>query len=369
MKKKSGSGSKGIPSPPSGLDEEQQFAWKKLPQWRSIFLTQHSNIKKTLFCNWVKVNGPAIAIVIIVSLLLHYIFPDFSITKESLSTLATGILTASAAILTIIIAFLTFWFGNANTSMQRTRDMIRNELRSLDTIKRDIEPLTIGPKEGLGRALADKIKKLAQESKTFLNTLKTLAGRFYRAAPGTYYDPVDLNTLDIAIHETGGEWFKACLAVFKKYSDQDFAKKTWTNAMDISRRIYELNGEVRRASEQLMQIVYFMPTLISVLFIFIFSLVITFMSSTNALQPLTSLIFGFILVTLLPIHLVFTVRFIWNLVLSKHVSYETNRLLDMQYSNNIEKKHPVDYESALRKYAERIVDIDAKGEDTTDSGQ
>ena len=355
MKKKSDSDSKGIPSPPNGLDEELKSIWKDFPQWRLTFLNQRSNIKKTTLLNLLKVNGPAITIVIIVTFLLHYIFPSFSITKETLSTLAIGILTASAAILTIIVAFLTFWFGSANNSMQRTRDMIRNELRSLDAIRRDIEPFTTGPKEGLDTTLAEKVRKLAQASKAFLNTLKTLAGRFFRAAPGTYYDSVDLVTLDIAIQETGGEWFKTYAAVFTEHSDYDFCKKTWTKAVDISRRIDELNNEVRRASNQIMQIVYFMPTLISVLFIFIFSLVVAFMSSTNALQPLTGLIFGFILITLLPAHLASTVRFLWNLVSSKYVVYETNRLLDIQYSKNIEQKYPIDYTGAMKKYAKGLI--------------
>jgi len=355
MKKKSGSDSKGVPPPPNGFDEELKSVWEKLPQWRLAFLNRYSKIKKTLFLNFLKVNGPAITIVIIVTFLLHYIFPDFSITKESLSTLAIGILTASAAILTIIVAFLTFWFGSANNNMQRTRDMIRNELRSLDTIQLDIEPFTTGPKEGLNRALAEKAQKLAQESKTFLNTIKTLAGRFFRAAPGTYYDSVDLVTLDIAITETGGAWFKAYLDVSKAHSDYDFARKTWKNVMDISRRIIDLNGEVRRASDQVMHIVYFMPTLISVLFIFIFSLVTTFMSSANALQPLVGLTFGFILAILLPIHLASTVRFLWNLVTSKYVTYETNRLSDIQQSENFEKQHPIDYTSAMKKYAEGLL--------------
>jgi len=367
MKKKNESGSTSVPPPPNGFDEELKLIWEKWPQWRSAFLNRRSKIKKTLIWNFSKINGPAIIIIIIVTLLLHYIFPDFSITKESLSTLAIGILTASAAILTIIIAFLTFWFGSANNSMQKTRDTIRNELRSLDSIKLDIEPYTAGPKEDLSGTSKDNLEKLAQESKTFLNTLKTLAGRFHRAAPGTYYDPVDLNTLDIAIRETGGKWFKAYLAVSNEPSDHDFAKKTWTNAMDISRRINELNSEVMRSSEQLMQIIYFMPTLISVLFIFIFSLVITFMSGTNALQPLSGLTLSFILVALLPAHLVITIRFLWNLVVSKYVTYEINRLLDIQHSNGIEKESPVDYTSALIRHAELFADLHNKGKDTTDS--
>jgi len=369
MKRKSNSGSKGVPPPPSGFDEEQEFAWKNWPQWRSTFLTQRSNIKKTLFFNWVKVNGTAIAIATGAALLLHYVFPHFSIAGDSLSTLAIGILAASAAILAIIVAFLTFWFGGANNSMQRTRAMIRDELRNLEVIKRDIDQLTAGPKKGLTGTLKDNLETLAEKSETFLNTLKILDGRFSRAALGTYYDSVGLTELDIAIQETGGEWFKAYLAVFKGHTEHDFCKKTWENATTTSRRISDLNDEVRQATNQIMQIVYFMPTLISVLFVFIFSLVVAFMSSTSALDRIAGLIFSFILIILLPIHLASTVRFLWNLVSSKHVTYETNRLLDVQYSNHIEQQYPVDYAGALKKYAERIVDAYAKRGETSNSEQ
>ncbi len=40
---------------------------------------------------------------------------------------------------------------------------------------------------------------------------------------------------------------------------------------------------------------------------------------------------------------------------TKYVTYETNRLLDIQYSTNIEQQHPVDYSSALKKYADAII--------------
>lgn len=368
MKKQSGSDSKVVSSPPNGFDEEQKFAWKNWPQWRLTFLSKRSQIKRVLFIDWVKVNLPAIFIATMLGLLLHLKTP-ISITGNSLSTLAIGILAATAAILTIIVAFLTFWFGSANDSMQRTRAMIRDELRHLDTIKQDIDLLTTGPKEGLTGTLKDNLEKLAEKSKSFLNTLKTLGGRFSRAAPGTYYDSVDLTTLDIAILETGGEWFKAYLAVFKGHEGHDFCKKTWENAMGISRRISTLNDEVRRASNQIMQIIYFMPTLTSVLFIFILSLVVAFMSTTGNLQPLAGLVFSCILVILLPIHLVSAIRFLWNLVLSKYVSYETNRSVDIQYGNNIEQQYPIDYTGALKKYAESIISAHAKKEETTKSEQ
>jgi len=368
MKKRSSSDSKGVSPPPSGFDEEQEFAWKNWSQWRLTFLSKRSQIKRTLLIDWVKVNLPAIFIATMLGLLFHLKTP-ISITGNPLSTLVIGILAASAAILTIIVAFLTFWFSGANNSMQRTRAMIKDEVRNLEAIKRDIDPLTAGPKEGLAGTLKDNLEKLAEKSESFLTTLKTLGGRFSRAAPGTYYDSGDLTKLDIAIRETGGEWFKAYSKVFKGHSEHDFCIKTWENAMETSRRISDLNDEVQRSSNQIMQIIYFMPTLTSVLFIFMLSLVVAFMSSTGNLQPLAGLTFSLILVILLTIHLGRTVGFLWNLVSLKYVSYETNRLLDIQYSNKIEQQYPVDYTGALKKHAEIIVKTYAKRRETTNSKQ
>ena len=175
--------------------------------------------------------------------------------------------------------------------------------------------------------------------------------------------------LDIAIGDIGGEWFVAYLSVFNKPDDRDFCGRIWHDAVAISRRLYDLNAEVRRASNQVTQIVYFMPTLISVLFIFIFSLIVAFISSTTSdnLLPVTKLVFGSILVILLATHLVNIVRFLWALVSSRHFTNETNRLLDLQYTTNIEKQHPIDYEKALKKHAEIILDASAKRTENTDS--
>jgi len=366
MKRKRGPNSK-TPPTPKGFDEEQEFAWKNWPQWRLTFSSKRSQIKRALLINWVKVNLPAIFIAIMVGLVVHLTTP-VSITSSSLSTLAIGILTASAAILTIIVAFLTFWFGSASNSMQRAQAMIRDELRNLDAVELDIDPLTAGPKESVTGTLKGKLEKLAKDSEIFLSVLKTLGGRFSRAALGTYYDSVAQTKLDIAIRETGGEWFKSYLAVFKGHREHDFCRKTWENAMGISRRTYDLNSEARRASNQVMQIIYFMPILTSVLFIFIFSLVVAFISSTTSggnLLPITKLIFSSILVILLATHLVNLVRFLWALVSSRYVTYETNRLLDIQHTNNIEQQYPVDYASALKKYAEAIIKAAPEAEETT----
>lgn len=364
MKKKSGSGSKSAPPPPSGFDETQESFWS-LPLWRSTFLTQRSNIKKALFFSWVKVNGTAITIAIVAALLLHYAFPHFSIAGDSLSILGIGILSASIAILTIIVPFLMFWFGSAKDNMQRTRDKISDELRNLQVIKRDVSQLTAGPKESVSGDWKERAENLAKKSDTFYKALSRLDGRFSRADLGTYYDAVELAGLDLSVQATGGEWFVAYARVFQTHTGHDFGRKTWENAMESSGRLLILNDEASRARNQIMQLINFMPTLNSILFLFLVSLVIVFLSSTGSLQPLAGLILSFILVILLPVHLVSIVRFLWRMVSLEFFTYETNRLLDVNRSHNIEQRHPVDDKDAKINYIKGLVNAFADKERDT----
>lgn len=365
MKNKSGSDSKGVPPTPSGFDEAQKSAWS-WPLWRSTFLTQRSNIKKTLFFNWVGVNGPAIAIAIGAALLLHYIFPHFSIAGDSAFLLGIGILSASIAILTIIVPFLMFWFGGAKDNMQRTRDKIRDEIRNLDAIKRDIDQFTAGPKKDVTGTLKESLENLAKKSDTFYKALSRLGGRFSRADMGTYYNAVELAGLALSINATGGEWFTAYAKTFETVDARNFCRKLWENAMDSSERLLILNDEASRACNQIKQLINFMPTLTSILFVFLVSLLIVFMSSTGNLQPLIGLILSFILVILLSVHLMSIVRFLWRMVSLEFFTYETNRLLDVNRSHNIERQHPVDDEDAKTKYIKGLVDDFADKERDTD---
>ncbi len=361
MKKKSGSGSKDIPPPPSGFDETQKSFWN-LPLWRSTFITQRSNIKKALFFSWVKVNGTVITIAIVAALLLHYAFPHFSIAGDSLPILGIGILSASIAILTILVPFLMFWFGSAKDNMQRTRDKIRDELRNLQIIKRDVSQLTAGPKESVSGDWKERAETLAKKSDTFYKALSRLDGRFSRADLGTYYDAVELAGLHLSIQATGGEWFVAYAELFQTHTGHSFGRKTWENAMESSGRLLILNEEASRARNQIMQLINFMPTLNSILFVFLVSLLIVFLSSTGNLQPLVGLILSFILVILLPVHLVSIVRFLWRMASLEFFTYETNRLLDINRSHNIEQRHPVDDEDAKTNYIKGLVDAFADKE-------
>ncbi len=371
MKKESGSGSKGVPPPPNGFDEEQKSAWGFLP-WRSIFLAQRSSIKKTLFFNWVKVNVPAISIATIAALLLHYVpsyyfhsVSPFSITSNSLSTLGIAILYASIAILTIMFAFLTFWFGSAKDAMRKIQDRTRDELRNLEVIKQDISPFLAGPKEGVPTDIKEKVENLAKKADTFYKSLSRFVGRFSRASVGTYYDAVELAGLQHSVTATGGEWFVAHAKTFETLDERAFCRKTWENAMHSSGQLLSLNDGANHAHNQMMQIINFMPTLSSILFVFLVSLVIVFVSSTSNLQPLVGLILGFILVILLPIHVVNMVRFLWKQLFLEFVTHETNRLVDTQQSHTIEQRHPVDDKEAIMKDLKVLIDAYTEKEQDT----
>lgn len=350
-----------IPPPPIGLDEDLETHWG-IPYWRALFKKERSQIKGTLLVDWVRINIPAVLIAILLGRLL-YLNTTVSISDGSLSALAIGIMTASAAILTIITAFLTFWFGSAINSLKRMRNMISDELSHLADIKEDIEPSTKGPKENVMGNIREKVLDLAKKSKNFLNTLKVLSGRFHRATIGTYCDSNELFKLEAAITDTGGKWFVAYRKAFEGHEAHDFCRKIWLKAMETSRRLDNLNNEIIQANGQLKDIVKFMPTLASVLLIFIFALVVTFLSnitysttSSSTLLPVTKLIFGSLLIILLPVQLVKLVQYLWSLVSSKYIAYKTNSIIALRENSYLERHYQIDYKRAIMREAETLLE-------------
>ena len=270
-------------------------------------------------------------------------------------TLAIGIVTASAAILTIIVAFLTFWFASSISSMQRVKSQIGDELIILQDVKEEIEPYTNGPKDSAEEPLRGKVIELAKKSEKFIDALKAISGRFSRAGSGTYYDNTDLFKLDAVITDTGGSWFKDFVTTFTGYEDHDFARRTWLKAMSIARRLCNLNSEAMVARKQLNQV------LASVLLTFIFALFVSFISgvgygsgSEGMLLPITKLILSITLIILLPVQLIGVIKYLWSLFISKYVADETRRFHDARESENIESKYSLDYKGGLIKQAKTI---------------
>ena len=347
-----------IPIPPSSFEENEKLMWNLSPLWRKYFLARRSQIKKTLLRNCIRINLPSIGVAVLIAIFLNYL-TEVSIPVSSLLLLSIGILTATGAIMTIIFAFLTFWFSHSENAVQKSQDIIKSQIAELDTCKQHVESFTREPKDTVQDHLRDKFEKLAEASKRFLDALTALKGRFSRASSGTYYDGVSLYKLDTLIEHTGGNWFVAYCSLINAPPDQDNAKRIWLNTMSISRRIQEQNTEIRTATNQIARILGFAPTLTSLLFIFIFSLIVALMSSTSTqytLLPLPSLMFSTILVILLATHLINILRLLWSYVYSKHLLHETNRASDLQKTIDIEKRLELDYENALKHKAEVIIE-------------
>ncbi len=347
------------PPPPFGFDKDQEAIWDWSP-WRKEFNARLSKTKKALLLKFLRINLAVILISVLIGRML-YLNTSINISESSMLTLAIGIVTASAAILTIIIAFLTFWFGSAISSRLGIRSRISDDLLILEDIAEEIQPYSVGPKDNVEEPLKAKVIELAIKSEEFITALKILSGRFRRAAVGTYYDGGEIFNIELVIHDTGGNWFKAFVGILKGHKNHDFARKTWLNASRIAARICALNYELMRASGQLKQIVIFMPLLASVLVTFIFALIVSFMSgigygdgSESTLLTVTKLILSSALVIMLPVQLIGIVRYLWSLVSSKYVADETQRTFDTRRSKNIEIEYPLDYKGALKRYANII---------------
>ena len=143
--------------------------------------------------------------------------------------------------------------------------------------------------------------------------------------------------------------------------------------MDISRRLCARNDEIIRAVGQLKQIMSFIPTLASILFVFIFAVAVAFMSNTvynytfnSTLLPVTNLVFGVLLIILLPIHLVRATLYLWSLVSTKYIAYEIMREMAWRSVENIERRYPIDYEGPMKRMVETMLEVYKETSDEED---
>ncbi|MFC2007428.1 hypothetical protein ACFLVB_02385 [Chloroflexota bacterium] len=345
------------PPPPSGFDADQETLWK-LPQWRKDFYRRLLTKRWSILLSFLRINLVAILLSVLIARLIYFNI-SVTILEYSMLILAIGIVTASAAILTIIIAFLTFRFGSSVSSMQRIKSRIGDELINLEDVKEQIEPYTNGPKETVGEPLRGKLIELAKKSETFTKALQAILGRFHRAGSSTYCDNHELYKLDLVVKDNGGSWFKAFVTTFGGSEDHDFARNNWIKAMNISRRLCDLNREAMIANKELNQVVLFMPLLASVLLTFIFASFVSFIASVGygdgsegVLLPITKIIISISLVILLPVQLIGITKYLWSLFLSKYVGDEIRRLHDDNISKKIESAYSFDYTEALKKEIE-----------------
>lgn len=347
---------------PLGIDEDLRSKWD-FSLWRFQYYKQLSMVRKRLLLRWLKINVVAILFAILLGRLIC-LNTTIDISRTSLSTLSIGIMTASAAILTIVTAFLIFWFGSAINNLKNVRDNIGEALVKLDEIKDEVRPWEAGPKEDVIGDLREKVIHLADVSKKFRSALMVLSGRFYRAGVGTYYESTSMYRLDSVVKNEAGKWFVAYARAFEGIKTRDYCMKIWREATAVSRRLGDLNNESMRASGQLKQIVEFIPTLISVLLVFAFALLVSFLSGITygssleiTLLPVTKIILSLIMIVLIVVHLGSLVQYLWSLVSSKYLFYEANRIVEIDNSEAIEKEYELDYDEALTKDLEVMMEL------------
>ncbi len=344
---------------PLGIDEDFSLQWE-LPLWRSQYYKQLSTVRKSLLFRWLKINVVAILFAILLGWLIH-LNSTVDISEASLSTLAIGIMTASAAILTIITAFLIFWYGSAINNLNSVRDNIRETLVKLEEIIDEVRPYEAGPKDDVTGELRDKVIHLAEVSKKFREALLVLSGRFDRAGVGTYYERTSMYQLDAVVRNEAGKWFVAYAKAFDEIVTRDYCMKIRREAQVVSKRLWNLNNENMRTSRQLKQIVEFIPILISMLLVFVFALSVSFLSGitygSSTLLPVTKMILSLIMIILIVVHLGSLAKYLWSLVSSKYLFYEANRIVELETSKDLEKEYEVNYSEAITKDMEIMMEI------------
>jgi len=344
---------------PLGIDEDFSLQWD-IPIWRSQYYKQVSAIRKSLLFRLLKINVLAILFAILLGWLIH-LNSSIDISEASLSMLAIGIMTASAAILTIITAFLIFWYGSVINNLNSVRDSIRETLVKLEEIIDEVRPYEAGPKENITGELREKVIHLADVSKKFRKALLVLSGRFNRAGIGSYYDDTSMYRLDAVVRNEAGKWFVAYAKAFDGIEARDYCMKIRREASVISKRLWNLNNENMRASSQLKQIVEFIPILISTLLVFVIALSVSFLSGikygSSALLPVTKIILSLAMIILIVVHLGSLAKYLWSLISSKYLFYEANRIVELGTSKSLEKEYELDYHEATTKDIEVMMQV------------
>lgn len=350
---------------PLGIDEDFSSQWE-FPLWRSQYYKQLSAVRKSLLFRWLKINTVAILFAILLGRLIC-LNTTIDISENSLLMLSIGIMTASAAILTIITAFLIFWFGSAINNLKSVKDNISEALVKLDEIIDEVMPYEKGPKEEVTGALREKVIHLADVTKKFRSALRVLSGRFYRAGVGTYYESTSMYRLDSVVRNEGGKWFVAYARAFEGIEARDYCMNIMREAKAVSKRLWDFNNESMSASGQLKQIVEFVPTLTSMLLVFAFALLVSLLSGITYgsnleinLLPVTKIIFSFIMIILIVVHLGNLVQYLWALVSSKYLLYEANRIFELDSTEAMEKEYELDYTSAAKKDVEILMEVTSR---------
>lgn len=321
--------------PPKWLSKDEHAHWVVFPEWRSAFQSEKSRIANQFLFYTLRTNGIAIG----VSLIIALIWWKTSQTYFDLSTLISigniSCVTA-AAVTSIILFFVVYFFGRAGELQDQAWNSIRHEIASLELSADQLSKYAWSEVQEsvTDSSVKSKAKHLIDTSNKFRNGINELIGLFSRATRSTFYDISELDLLDNHIFTKGGDWYAAYRNLVTAPKDRDFALNIWQSAHRASRNIIKLNRDIELAQAQYHKALQVSFALPSLLIIVVLALVTIFVA--NILPAgFPVILLSIILISLLITQILLLVRWAYLLVYREIVVGKASREFDYKYSERV----------------------------------
>ena len=340
--------------PPNWLGEDERAKWLLYPEWRSTFQREKSRTAKQFLCYALRTNGIAIAAALIIAFVIRQTTPQTYFDTAALISIGNISCATAAAVMSIILFFVVFFFGRAGELEDQARNSIRHEIASLELsadqlsefawakVREDVPDF---PKN-------TELKHLIATSKEFRSGILELIGVFSRATRGTFYDSGKLYLLHKHISKKGGDWYVAHRSLFTSPEGRDFALKVWRDVTMSSSNILKLNDDIQLAEDQYdkaSQVSFALPSL---LMLVVLALVIIF-GVTVLPTGFAITLLSIVLMSLLTTQILLLMRWAVILVYRETVVRRANREADRKYSEKVTRVDEHEMIQDMLEYYER----------------
>ena len=253
----SGEGGHPIPSPaPSELDQEHQLLWHELPGWREAYGKAYSQVVSRGIARGLAAGSLAIAVsgtISGVACIFWWVAAGRwpAVSDGFLASVGFAITGASATVVAVMIALMTFWVGTGESERREARAILLDQLGEAGQLVEEIRTYAAGPKEGIEPAAALKASRLAKASEDYIQVINRLTGRFSRTELDVHYPSGDLAVIEMIITQRGGEWFVAFGSLFQDHQTHEWGRTILKRTERVSNRLWRANVQMEHGYESL----------------------------------------------------------------------------------------------------------------------
>jgi hypothetical protein len=322
--------------PPNWLGEDERAKWLLYPEWRSTYQSEKSRVTKQFLFYTLRTIGIAIGASLIITFFIWWTKSQNYFDLSTLISIGNISCATAAAVISIILFFVVFFFGRAGELEDQARNSIRHEIASLELSADQLSEFAWADVQEsvTDSSIKAKAKHLIDTSNKFRNGIRELIGIFSRATRGTFYDNGKLYLLDRHISAKGGDWYVAYRSLITAPKDRDFALKVWRNVGTASSNIMKLNDDIQLAQDQYHKALQVSFALPSLLIAVVLALAAIFMA--NVLPAGFSItLLSIILISLLTAQMLLLVRWAYLLIYGEVVVRRANREADRKYSEKV----------------------------------